>query len=91
MVALIRGPANTVVRLQIIPAGALPGSSEKTIALMRDQVKLEEQAAKSDIVTVPRDGREWRIGVIEVPSFYRDYRAMSSGDKDDTRREAPDR
>jgi carboxyl-terminal processing protease len=84
VVDLIRGPANTVVRLQIIPAGALPGSSEKIIALTRDQVKLEEQAAKSDIVTVPRDGREWRIGVIEVPSFYRDYRAMSSGDKDYT-------
>jgi carboxyl-terminal processing protease len=84
VVDLIRGPANTVVRLQIIPAGALPGSGEKTIALTRDQVKLEEQAAKSDIVTVPRDGREWRIGVIEVPSFYRDYRAMSSGDKDYT-------
>ena len=84
VVDLIRGPANTVVRLQIIPAGALPGSGEKIIALTRDQVKLEEQAAKSDVVTVPRDGREWRIGVIEVPSFYRDYRAMSSGDKDYT-------
>lgn len=84
VVDLIRGPANTVVRLQIIPAGALPGSSEKIIALTRDQVKLEEQAAKSDVVTVPREGREWRIGVIEVPSFYRDYRAMSSGDKDYT-------
>jgi len=84
VVDLIRGPANTVVRLQIIPAGALPGSSEKTVALTRDQVKLEEQAAKSDIVTVPRDGREWRIGVIEVPSFYRDYRALSNGDKDYT-------
>jgi carboxyl-terminal processing protease len=84
VVDLIRGPANTVVRLQIIPAGALPGASEKTIALTRDQVKLEEQAAKSDLITVPRDGREWRIGVIEVPSFYRDYRAMSSGDKDYT-------
>jgi carboxyl-terminal processing protease len=84
VVDLIRGPASTVVRLQIIPAGALPGSGEKIIALTRDQVKLEEQAAKGDIVTVPRDGREWRIGVIEVPSFYRDYRAMSSGDKDYT-------
>ncbi len=84
VVDLIRGPASTVVRLQIIPAGALPGSGEKIIALTRDQVKLEEQAAKSDVVTVPRDGREWRIGVIEVPSFYRDYRAMSSGDKDYT-------
>jgi carboxyl-terminal processing protease len=47
-------------------------------------VKLEEQAAKSEIVTVPRDGREWSIGVIEVPSFYRDYRALSNGDKNYT-------
>ena len=84
VVDLIRGPANTIVRLQIIPAGALPGSSEKIVALTRDQVKLEEQAAKSDVVTVPRDGREWRIGVIEVPSFYRDYRALSDGDKNYT-------
>jgi carboxyl-terminal processing protease len=84
VVDLIRGPANTVVRLQIIPAGALPGASEKTIALTRDQVKLEEQAAKSEVINIPRDGREWRIGVIDVPSFYRDYRALSNGDKDYT-------
>ena len=84
VVDLIRGPGDTVVRLQIIPADALPGSGEKEIALTRGQVKLEEQAAKSDIVTIPRDGREWRIGVIEVPSFYRDYRALSSGDKNYT-------
>ena len=84
VVELIRGPANSVVRLEIIPANALPGSPKKYIDLTRDQVKLEEQAAKSDIVTVPRDGREWRIGVIDVPSFYRDYPALSRGDKDFT-------
>jgi carboxyl-terminal processing protease len=84
VVELIRGPADTVVRLQIMPAGALPGASEKTLSLTRNQVKLEEQAAKSQIVTVPREGRDWSIGVIEVPSFYRDYRALSSGDKDYT-------
>ncbi|RLA34237.1 MAG: hypothetical protein DRR11_03380 [Gammaproteobacteria bacterium] len=33
---------------------------------------------------MPRDGRDWSIGVIEVPSFYRDYRALSNGDKDYT-------
>jgi carboxyl-terminal processing protease len=82
VVDLIRGPADTVVRLQIIPAGALAGDSDKELSLTRGQVKLEEQAAKSEIVKVPRDGREWSIGVIEVPSFYRDYRALSNGDKD---------
>ncbi len=84
VVELIRGPANSVVRLEIIPANALPGSPKKFINLTRDQVKLEEQAAKSEIVTVPREGRQWRIGVIDVPSFYRDYPALSRGDKDFT-------
>jgi carboxyl-terminal processing protease len=84
VVDLIRGPADSVVRLEIIPANAVPGSPKKIINLTRDQVKLEEQAAKSEIVKIPRDGREWSIGVIDVPSFYRDYRALSNGDKDYT-------
>ena len=84
VVELIRGPANSVVRLEIIPANSLPGSPKKFIDLTRDQVKLEEQAAKSEIVKIPRDGREWSIGVIDVPSFYRDYRALSNGDKNYT-------
>lgn len=84
VVDLIRGPADSVVRLEVIPANALPGSPKKFISLTRGQVKLEEQAAKSDIVEIQRDGRTWSIGVIDVPSFYRDYRALSNGDKDYT-------
>ncbi len=84
VVDLIRGPGNTTVRLQIIPAGAMPGGEQKEVSLVRNRVKLEEQAAQSEVIKVPRDGREWSIGVIEVPSFYRDYRALSSGDKDYT-------
>ncbi len=84
VVQLIRGEAETVVRLQIMPAGALPGAEEKVLNLTRNQVKLEEQAAKSEVITIPRDGRDWLIGVIEVPSFYRDYRALSTGDKNYT-------
>ena len=84
VVELIRGPAESVVRLEIIPANSIPGSPKKFIDLTRGQVKLEEQAAKSEIVTIPREGREWRIGVIDVPSFYRDYPALSRGDKNFT-------
>jgi len=84
VVQLIRGPANSVVQLQVLSGNALPGAPQKTISLVRNQVKLEEQAAKSKIVTIPREGRDWSIGVIEVPSFYRDYRALSNGDKDYT-------
>jgi len=84
VVDLIRGPKQSVVRLQIIPANSVPGSPKEIIQLTRGAVKLEEQAAKSDIVKVPREGREWSIGVIEVPGFYRDYRALTNGDKDFT-------
>ena len=84
VVDLIRGPKESIVRLQIIPANSVPGSPKQIIELTRGAVKLEEQAAKSDIIKVPREGREWSIGVIEVPGFYRDYRALNSGDTDFT-------
>ncbi len=80
VVDLIRGPKQSVVRLQVIPANSVPGNPKEIIQLTRGAVKLEEQAAKSDIVKVPREGREWSIGVIEVPGFYRDYRALTNGD-----------
>src|SRR5690606_24568469 len=53
VVQLIRGPAETVVQLQVLPGGALPGTPPKTITLTRNQVKLEEQAAKSKVIKVP--------------------------------------
>ncbi len=84
VVQLIRGPGGTVVRLQVLTAGSLPGTPEKIIALVRDKVKLEEQAAKSNLIEVPRDDRTYRIGVIRVPSFYQDYAARSRGDEDYT-------
>jgi len=82
VVQLIRGPGGTLVRLQILPAGAAPGSPEQILNLIRDQVRLEEQAAKSDILEVPRADQTYRIGVIDVPSFYQDYAARSRGDAD---------
>ncbi|MEN7344108.1 MAG: carboxy terminal-processing peptidase [Pseudomonadota bacterium] len=82
VVQLIRGPKDTVVRLQILPGGAMPGDENSILELTRGQVKLEEQAAKSSVIDVERDGRDIKIGVIEVPSFYRDYQAQQAGVKD---------
>lgn len=81
VVDLIRGPAGTVVRLQILKDTDLPGGAERILALTRDKVKLEEQAAKSEVLTIPRDGRDWKVGVITVPSFYRDFEAQQAGDR----------
>jgi carboxyl-terminal processing protease len=84
VVQKIRGPGGTRVRLQILPAGAAPGSPEKTIELVRDKIKLDEQRAKKNLLEIPFNGRTYRIGVIDVPSFYQDFAARSSGVDDYT-------
>ncbi|MDA9109349.1 carboxy terminal-processing peptidase [Woeseiaceae bacterium] len=84
VVQLIRGPVDTVVRLQILPDGSVPGEIEHIINLTRDQVKLEESAAKSDIIKTKKNGKDYSIGVIDVPSFYRDYKALNNGDEEFT-------
>jgi len=82
VVQLIRGPRGTTVRLQILPADALPGAEQTVVTLVRDKIKLEEQAASSKKITIDRNGKQDVIGVITVPSFYQDYEARSKGDKD---------
>jgi carboxyl-terminal processing protease len=84
VVQLIRGPGGTTVRLQVLPAGAAPGTPQRVIALVRDKVKLEEQAAKSEVKEVEYEGHKYKVGVIDVPSFYQDFAARSRGDQDYT-------
>jgi len=72
VVQLIRGKVGTVVRLQILPAGATPGAAERTLRLTRNKVTLEGQAAKKEVRTLQRNGRSYKIGIITVPSFYND-------------------
>ncbi len=79
VVKLIRGPKHTIVRLKIIPAKK--GDTTKTIQIVRDQVKLEDQSAKKDVVTLTHENKTYKIGVIEVPTFYMDFNAFNRGDK----------
>lgn len=81
VVQLIRGKGNTVVRLQILPVGAVPGSPEKTLQFTRGKVTLEAQAARKTMRTLKRDGRELKVAVINVPGFYSDYDAARAGDE----------
>jgi carboxyl-terminal processing protease len=82
VVQLIRGPVKTIVRLQILPDGANPGSKETLLALTRNKVTLEGQAAQKQVHKVSRGEHEFKIGVIEVPSFYQDFQARVAGDED---------
>ncbi|MEP7244777.1 MAG: carboxy terminal-processing peptidase [Gammaproteobacteria bacterium] len=81
VVQLIRGKAGTNVRLQVLPAGAAPGSAEKTLEFVRNKVTLEAQAAHKEVKNVTRNGKTLKIGVVTVPGFYQDIAAQSSGDE----------
>ncbi|HYP78820.1 MAG TPA: S41 family peptidase, partial [Steroidobacteraceae bacterium] len=82
VVQKIRGKGGTVVRFQLLPAGATPGSPEKIVELTRGKVSLENQAAKKERRQITRDGKPVNIGVITVPGFYRDVDAEARGEKD---------
>lgn len=75
VVDLIRGPKNTQVRLDVVPAEAGLDTKPTRIVITRQKVRLEEQAAKADTITVPASGDmpARRIGVIKLPAFYQDF------------------
>lgn len=83
VVKLIRGPKGSVVRLEVIPASNAPNDqSSKTVAITREAVKLEEQAAKKSVLNLEQDGRDYKLGIIEIPAFYLDFKALRAGEKD---------
>ena len=81
VVDLIRGKAGSVVRLEVMPHSAGADGKTKLISIVREKVKLEEQAAKSEMIKVDRPGRKHNIGVITVPKFYVDFQARAMGDE----------
>jgi carboxyl-terminal processing protease len=81
VVKLIRGPKGSVVRLEVIPASNAPNDqTSKIVAITREAVKLEEQAAKKSILNLKQDGHDYKLGVIEIPAFYLDFKAYRAGD-----------
>ena len=82
VVAQIRGEKGTVVRLSVIPADAVSETSAQTISITRDTVKLEDQSAKKEIIELSYNDRDYKIGVIDLPTFYFDFEAASRGEDD---------
>ncbi|WP_339474207.1 carboxy terminal-processing peptidase [Pseudomonas sp. RL_5y_Pfl2_69] len=81
VVKLIRGPKGSVVRLEVIPASNAPNDqTSKIVSITREAVKLEEQAAKKSILNLKQDGKDYKLGVIEIPAFYLDFKAFRAGD-----------
>ncbi len=79
VVQLIRGPKNTVVRLQVVPAESATEEIQ-VIKINRGKVKLEEQAAQKAVFDVTDGEKLYKIGVIDVPAFYIDFEAYRNRD-----------
>jgi carboxyl-terminal processing protease len=80
VVDLIRGPKQSIVRLQVLPSTG--DSVPQVITLERNQVRLEAQAAQAQRVEVGAGESKRHIGVIKIPTFYMDFQAADAGDKD---------
>ncbi|KXK31963.1 MAG: hypothetical protein UZ12_BCD005000135 [Bacteroidetes bacterium OLB12] len=80
VVKLIKGPKGTVVRLMILPAKTGVNGPAQEVVLVRDKIKLEDQAAKKEVINYQLNGRQAKLGVISLPSFYMDYEAYQKGD-----------
>lgn len=82
VVELIRGPKDTTVRLEVIPAKSKSTDERKVLTIVRNTVKLEEQAAQKKVLEIPNGEEIIKVGVIDIPAFYIDFDAMRRGEKD---------
>ncbi|WP_133478565.1 carboxy terminal-processing peptidase [Cognatilysobacter segetis] len=84
VVAKIRGTKGTTVRLDIVPAESPLDAKPVRVNIVRDRVRLEDQAAKAETIDVPATNGKpaQKIGVIKLPAFYQDFDARRRGDKD---------
>ncbi|NKI74917.1 carboxy terminal-processing peptidase [Dickeya sp. CFBP 2040] len=64
VVALIKGPKGSKVRLEVLPAGK--GTKTQTITLTRERIRLEDRAVKMSIKDAGKD----KVGVLDIPGFY---------------------
>ena len=80
VVQLIRGKAGTKVKLELIPGKTEDFSERKFVTITREEVKLEEQAAKSRIIEIKRNFQKIKIGIIDLPTFYIDFNAWRNRD-----------
>lgn len=79
VVKLVRGKRGTKVRLRVEKAIS---NEMVDIVLVRDKINLEKSAAKSEIKTIEKEGKKYRVGIIDLPSFYIDFEGLRNGKAD---------
>ncbi len=78
-IQLIRGAKGTTVRLKIVSKGQ-GIASPKIISIVREKIVLQDQSVKKEIKTIQSNGKEIKIGIIDIPAFYADFKAYQAGD-----------
>jgi carboxyl-terminal processing protease len=78
-IQLIRGAKGTTVRLKIVSKGQ-DIASPKIISIVREKIVLQDQSVKKEIKTIKSNGKEIKIGIIDIPAFYADFKAYQAGD-----------
>ncbi len=78
-VKLIKGPKGTKVRLHILPAETGLNGPSKEIVLIRDKIKIEDQQASKNTIEYRQNGKDLKLGVITLPSFYMDFDEYRKG------------
>ena len=76
----IRGEPQSKVELEIIPADSEDDTERKNVLITREIVELKEREAKSKIVNISRENKDYKIGIIDLPSFYIDFQAWQEKD-----------
>ena len=78
IVGLIRGKRGTKITVRLLGTGASM-SQARNVTLVRDIIQEEDAGVRSRTVDINRDGKKHVFGVIEIPSFYFDYRSRRAG------------
>ena len=78
IVGLIRGKRGTKVSVKLLGAGASM-SQARIVSMTRDVIQEEDAGVRSRTIDVTRDGKNHKFGVLEIPSFYLNYRARRAG------------
>jgi len=81
VVKMIRGKAGTIVRLGVVSTGE---TKTKIITITRAKIELKDSEARGVIFEEGKkaDGTPYKIGVIDLPSFYMDMKAARDGADD---------
>ncbi len=79
-IQLIRGAKGTTVRLKVVSKGQ-DIANPKIISIVREKIVLQDQSAKKEIKTIQSNGKNIKVGIIDIPAFYADFKAYQAGDK----------